>query len=1074
MRKSSDALLQWLALTWDRPERSYNPDLREFLASVLDYPKKNVITEDKAAGGYPDLKLISPEGSAWVVGDMKKEDSHLTNALLRTALWQEKRKYVDGLTRFVLFVTQHYLWVVDPTGEPVAGFETALDLRAVNLEELKVRLAFLNYEAAAHTRQWQEFIAGTFPYIYLKLNDPDTLKQLRGDLRAGFQELTEAATHAITELEIEYKEYERHRAEIEQNLVGQRDTQRRARVRLQLEYEFVRCLFGEALPQFQEQYGRDIEATNAQEQEKRVREAFIADSAAALIARVLFLRLVEDLGLTQKRRLSNGGPSNWATFVEQLTGDARALVRVASDDVARIYKEPFERTLFDWIQRANGQLDQPLQRLILRLNAYDFADLSEEILGDIYQQFLPPQKRKRLGEYYTPASIVDWILDRTVRTHGLGTILDPACGSGSFLVRYAHWRLEDARQRHLVSAAVRGEVEAEVWGFDVNPFAAFISLFQLTWALLRFYKGVPPPHVHVYNENSLLRDSDIVQFLGEEHIPPGVKARDEQKWRYVVGNPPYIRAERIKYGAEMREFWSQVWGQNADTGLVFLYRALTEWLEPGGYLGMVVSGGYATSETAGKIWRLLQPGQVAALRSIVWLEFVGKVWDPNVIPMLLLIERVPAQEDDEIELCVPAVWPDSESVIKVRYGDFFDKSVNPNGSNGVARWGEYLLPLLQPGDVPILRKLYPSGNGLTTLSPEIVEWTYGIQRGGVDVTEVPVGSKPIQVVAGRSLAVAWPGEPVGWIDLDAVEQRPYGKLSLWKEGRYPVKFIAIATIGLAPFAAVVESSQGTLASLNTTILAENYSRKPEAIVAYLNSKLVRFYWAIRLRSAVLSGSSRATFYPRTFEALPWPKALTPPVEQQLSEGYDLLAQLAVRAKDSPNEWLLAEAERRIATAHIRITDPVLGLRFEEETLEARADELRLEGNRIESSLSTFASFKEDDVTEYVYRILALTSEEDTMLKAQDVQKLVVPQDYAALIAEYRQRMTAFERVEQDFRAALESVDAIVYALFGITEQEQETIEARLASFPLNRLQPRYPWETVRPRPIKAYMQDRFA
>lgn len=71
-------------------------------------------------------------------------------------------------------------------------------------------------------------------------------------------------------------------------------------------------------------------------------------------------------------------------FVERLTGDARALVRLVARDVAHLYREPFSRTVFDWIQKADGQLDIALQRLILRLNAYNFRTLSEEVLGDIY------------------------------------------------------------------------------------------------------------------------------------------------------------------------------------------------------------------------------------------------------------------------------------------------------------------------------------------------------------------------------------------------------------------------------------------------------------------------------------------------------------------------------------------------------------------------------------------------------------------------------------------------------------------------------------------------------------------
>ena len=86
----------------------------------------------------------------------------------------------------------------------------------------------------------------------------------------------------------------------------------------------------------------------------------------------------------------------------------------------------------------------------------------------------------------------------------------------------------------------------------------------------------------------------------------------------------------------------------------------------------------------------------------------------------------------------------------------------------------------------------------------------------------------------------------------------------------------------------------------------------------------------------------------------------------------------------------------------------------------------------------------------------------------------MPRDYAALLAEYRGRMEAFQQVERDFMLALADVDQAVYAAFGLTVEEQVTVTQRLNSAPLNRLQPRYPWQSVRPRPIKAYMQDRFA
>ena len=803
--KPTDPLAQWLALTWERPERSYNPELRDFFAALLDYPKPRVVTEDKAGRGYPDLKLLTEEGAAWVVGDMKKDDAELLNPARRAALWHEKRKYMDGLTRYVVFITAHYLLVVTPENKPAPGFDAPLDLRTVTSEELQNRLAFLHSSAATHARQWQEFVAGGFPYVYLTLDEKEGRDHLRGDLRASFQELTNAAARAIAKLETEYADYRRRREEIESIGAVDERIRRRARGRLELEFSFVRRLFEEAFGQFEEQYGREVEASKPQDQAKRVQEAFVADSAAALIARVLFLRLVEDLEL-QPRRISDGGPQNWAKFVRNLTGDARALVRLVSEDLARVYREPFAPTVFDWIVYANGELDMALQRLILRLNAYDFTGLSEEILGDIYQQFLPPAKRKQLGEFYTPPSVVEWILDHTVRAHGLGTLLDPSCGSGSFLVRYAHWRLESARQNNLDIRQVSGELQAEAWGFDINPFASFISLFQMLWAILRFDPDGPAPRIEVHNLNSLLNDTRIKNYVGEEHLPSGSKARDEQKWKYIVGNPPYIRAERVKYGEEMREQWSQVWGQNADTGLVVLYRAMTEWLEPGGWFGMVVSGGYANSESAGKVWQLLHPGRNAALRKIVWMEFVeadGKpapVWDAARVPMILIIERVPAKADDEIELYAPTHWPSEEPPVKVKYGDFFDPRINPRVTNGVAPYGDYLLPLLEQNDMSLLQKLNPSGSG-SPFEPlgSFVKWTYGIQSSGADITNEPVGTKPISVIKAACLAIAWSGEPIGWVDLDAVRARPNGKLSLWRHQRNPNNTtVQVAQIVRAP------------------------------------------------------------------------------------------------------------------------------------------------------------------------------------------------------------------------------------------------------------------------------------
>jgi len=1096
-RQQTNPLIKWLALDWNRPERSYNPDVRDFLAALLDYPKDHVVTEDAGGGGYPDIKLLTPEKIAWVVGDLKKDDAELTTESGRRNLWNQKRKYVEGLTRYVLFLTARYLWLVLPTGEAVAGFEDPCNLSEITFEELREKLQFLSSAQATHRNQWATFIDGQLPYVYLKLDEPETLDRLRQDLQTSFTELNTAAEGAIATLIQQYTEFKSQEQEIQRNLVDTGDTQRRAFVKLRFKFDFHRHLFEDLLPRFEDQYGRDVNAKGKQVEE-RIRESFVADSVAVLVARVLFLRLIEDLGLTKnkKRRLSNGGPQDWAAFVDHLTDDAKALVELVAKDVGRLYHEPFERNLFDWIYETNGALDEALQRLILRFNAYDFAGLSEEILGDIYQTFLPAAKRKRLGEFYTPASIVDWLLEQTVFRHGEGKLLDPSCGSGSFLVRYMHRCLEDAKTRGLDADAVLQELQTTVWGFDLNPFAAFISHFQLMWALVRFKPSTNPtdiPKIHVYNLNSLLQESDLVTLLGEGFLAPGSAERDRDQWKYIVGNPPYIRAERVKYGDEMKGLWHQVWGQNADTGLVFLYRALTESLEAGGWLGMVVSGGYANSEAAAKVWKLLYPRRDAALRKIVWLEFTEKpVWDVARVPLILVIERTPAKDDDEIELYVPTKWTSDEPPVKINYKDFFDAKVSPrvtgiDPSNTLeGLWGDYLLPLLHPEDVPLLKKLYPNGNGgnFVELKEAVARqlsrnnrpfwWTYGIQRGGAEVTPEPTGTKPIQVIAGRSLAMGWQGEPAGWVDLETVKDKTYGKLSLWADHHKPSEFIAVPTLVKSIFASVISTTE-ELAAINTVLVAVPKQNGPQAqaVAAFIGSKLARFYFVVRLRSTVIQGNY-ATIYPRNLDNLPWVRNLDSIIEQRLVDSYNELTRLAAIAKNNPNEWLLSEVETRIATSRYKLSDRTLILNFSNWSLEdVQVAELSLEGNSIRAGLFSL-ELLDVDVAELVYKLLTLNADEDTTISRAIIQKLLVPQDYAALMQAYRQRFDSFQQVESDFFAALAQIDQTVYEMFGLTDEEKNHIETRLASFPLNKLQPRYPWQTVKPRPIKAYTSDRFA
>jgi hypothetical protein len=531
----------------------------------------------------------------------------------------------------------------------------------------------------------------------------------------------------------------------------------------------------------------------------------------------------------------------------------------------------------------------------------------------------------------------------------------------------------------------------------------------------------------------------------------------------------------------MKDLWKDVWGQNSDTGLLFLTRAINEWLEDGGFLGMVVSGGYANSAAAAKVWELLYPGKKAALRKLVWLEFSGKVWDANVIPMLLIIERTSAKDDDEIELIVPESWPDKLNSSKIKYKDFFDYRVNPRVVESNHQFGDYLLPLLNEGDIALVKRLYPDEMKVASLKEAVAKqtgrsnqafsFTYGIQRGGAKVSNSSSGKNSVKVIGGKSISVGWSGQELGFVDLDEVKQQKNGKMSLW-HSTPPKEIIVLAELAQLPFASIIEDG---FAAINSAIVALPRVGGPnsKAVTAYLNSKVAHFYWLIRLRSGVLEGSSRAHVYPRTLEALPWPKPLNKTTEQTLVDNYEKLMLLAQRAKDNPFEWFLAELEDadRLSKAK-KLSDPSFGLSFVEWGEDVLASDLELDGAAIKAGLFS-VKFKDEKIARFVYTILTLVGDDETVISSKDIQILLVPKDYETLLNNYEKRMTSFGKVESDFMAVLAEIDKAVYDAFALTPAEREHIEKRLSSFPLNRLKPRYPWQTVRPRSLKTYTVDRF-
>ena len=175
-------------------------------------------------------------------------------------------------------------------------------------------------------------------------------------------------------------------------------------------------------------------------------------------------------------------------------------------------------------------------------------------------------KQKTHGVVYTPRWIADLILDEVGFTGAeKGTIVDPSCGEGAFLIPVAE-RIIRAGKR-----GVRARLENSVFGFDLDESALRVCAEKLT--ALAEHNGVSGVQWNLRKADCLNRKAVQSQF---------------GRFQFVVGNPPYVRVQNL--GAERRAAAQRSW-RLCGSGSTDLYIAFFELgfslLQEGGALGYI-------------------------------------------------------------------------------------------------------------------------------------------------------------------------------------------------------------------------------------------------------------------------------------------------------------------------------------------------------------------------------------------------------------------------------------------------------------------------------------------------------
>lgn len=139
-----------------------------------------------------------------------------------------------------------------------------------------------------------------------------------------------------------------------------------------------------------------------------------------------------------------------------------------------------EAGFFDWVLDVEGGAEI-VSDIARRLSVFSWRGVDHDVLKALYQSVISAETRHRLGEYYTP----DWLAHRiveTVVTEPLDMrVLDPACGSGTFLFYAVRHYLDTAAETGASLAHAIASVVEHVFGMDLHPVA--VVLAQVTYLL---------------------------------------------------------------------------------------------------------------------------------------------------------------------------------------------------------------------------------------------------------------------------------------------------------------------------------------------------------------------------------------------------------------------------------------------------------------------------------------------------------------------------------------------------------------------------------------------------------------
>lgn len=417
----------------------------------------------------------------------------------------------------------------------------------------------------------------------------------------------------------------------------------------------------------------------------KVPKDLLDEGVQKLLDRLIFIRVAEDRKI--EHNILTPLISQWRVTTGKNKPELYESMRIKFRELDDIYNSnlfsphPFERWEDD-----GGALEKVINILHGKEGyyEYDFSIMPADILGGVYENYLGYKlsqsekgltldkaagKRKEQGIYYTPTFIVDYIvrnalkpvLDRCKSVNDLMKIkvLDPACGSGSFLIK----ALDIINEKYKEFGYEGNEftkiqiILQNLYGVDLDEQAVEIARLNLLINTLEERGKLPSLDQNIKNGNSLISgtDEELQKYFGknfrdkkpfnwEEEFPEVIK---QGGFDVVIGNPPYINAIQLTktIGEEIKSYWKDKFYSargTYDIYVLFFEKSLN-LCKKGGCVSFITPNKYLSSpygialrEHISKNYKLIKVTDLSGV----------KVFDsPSVYPVITLIQNEKTEKD---------------------------------------------------------------------------------------------------------------------------------------------------------------------------------------------------------------------------------------------------------------------------------------------------------------------------------------------------------------------------------------------------------------------------------------------